>query len=115
MIDNYVHAKLQFNEKYENNIVKWTGFYADTKNKQRGFGLFASDHYLSILVKMSPTESEIFPDLVLSVGSQFYSENKEMLDSLQKGMGIEFEAVLVGQGNEFKMHHLHAKTISLNN
>jgi hypothetical protein len=38
-----------------------------------------------------------------------------MLDSLQKGMGIDFEAVLVGQGNEFKMHHLHAKKLSLNN
>jgi hypothetical protein len=70
VIDNYVHAKLQFNEKYENNIVKWSGYYADTKAKQRGgFGLFSNDHHLSILVKMSPTESEIFPDLVLSIGS----------------------------------------------
>ena len=58
---------------------------------------------------MSPSESTVFPDLVLSVGSTYYNENKKMLDSLKKGDGIDFKAVLVGQGTEFKMHHLHAK------
>lgn len=36
-----------------------------------------------------------------------------MFDSLKKGDGIEFDAVLVGLGNEFKMHHLHTKDIRL--
>jgi len=31
-----------------------------------------------------------------------------MLDGLKKGEGIRFDATLVGLGNEFKMHHLHA-------
>lgn len=96
MIENYVAAKLAFNEKYENNVVSWEGFYADVKQKHQGIGLFYNDHYLSILVKMSPSESDLFPDLVLSVSSVYYNENKEMLDSLKKGDGINFKGVLVG-------------------
>ena len=33
---------------------------------------------------------------------------------MRKGDGIDFDAVLVGLGNEFKMHHLHAKKIEGN-
>ena len=107
-------AKLAFNEKYENNVVSWNGYYADVKQKHQGFSLFNNDHYLSILVKMSPSESDLFPDLVLSVSSVYYNENKEMLDGLKKGDGIDFKGVLVGQGTEFKMHHLHSKLIEKN-
>lgn len=57
VIDNYVAAKMTFNEKYENNIVSWSGFYADVKNKNLGLGFFENDHHLSILIKMSPSES----------------------------------------------------------
>ena len=31
VIENQVHAKMQFNTKYENNLVNWTGYYAETK------------------------------------------------------------------------------------
>ena len=32
----------------------------------------------------------------------------------KEGDGIDFDAVLVGLGNEFKMHHLHAKRVKRN-
>ena len=34
-----------------------------------------------------------------------------MFDALQKGDEVEFDAVLVGLGNEYKMHHLHGKKL----
>lgn len=37
-----------------------------------------------------------------------------MLKGLKKGDGIDFSGVLVGQGTEFKMHHLHGKSMSKN-
>lgn len=114
VIENFVATKLVFNEKYENNVVSWSGFYADVKNKNQGFSLFDNDHYMSILVKMSPSESTIFPDLVLSIGSQFYNSNKSMLNGLKKGDGLDFKGVLVGQGTEFKMHHLHGLSVKKN-
>jgi len=111
VIENFVHTKMVFNEKYENNLIKWQGYFAEVKSKDNGFWLFNNEHYLSILVKMAPSESAMFADLVLSVSSNLYNENKIFYDSLKKGDGIDFEAVLVGLGNEFKMHHLHAKAV----
>lgn len=37
-----------------------------------------------------------------------------MLNGLKKGDGLDFTGVLVGQGTEFKMHHLHAQKIRKN-
>lgn len=57
---------------------------------------------------MEPTESVTYADLVLSVSQGHYQQNQAMYDGLQKGVEVEFEAILVGLGNEFKMHHLHS-------
>lgn len=114
MIENFVAAKMSFNEKYENNVVSWSGYYADVKSKSQGFSLFDNDHYMSLLVKMSPSESQVFPDLVLSISTSFYNENKGIIMNMRKGDGIDFKGVLVGQGTEFKMHHLHAKSLRKN-
>ena len=71
-------------------------------------------HYLAVLVKMEPSESPMFADLVLSVSTEMYNKEKAFYDGLAKGDGIDFEAKLVGLGNEFKIHHLHAKHINRN-
>ena len=63
---------------------------------------------------MEPSESSIFADLVLSVSTNVYEASKGFYDGLKKGDGIDFDAVLVGLGNEFKMHHLHAKKVKKN-
>lgn len=47
--------------------------------------MFGSDHYLSILIKMKPSESAIFADLVLSISSDLYYKKKDMFDGLKKG------------------------------
>lgn len=63
---------------------------------------------------MEPSESSIFADLVLSVSTNVYEENKNFYDGLKKGDGIDFDATLVGLGNEFKMHHVHVKKVKKN-
>jgi hypothetical protein len=70
--------------------------------------MFGTDHHLSILVKMAPSESETFADLVLSIGTEEFETNRSFFDALKKGDEIGFSANLVSMGNEFKMHHLHA-------
>ena len=74
VIENFVHTKLVFNDKYENNVVNWSGYYAEVKAKQAPiFSFLPNNHHLSILVKMSPSESAIFADLVLSVSTELYT------------------------------------------
>lgn len=100
-----------FNDKYENNIVNWKGYFVEVKSRQVGYVMFGSDHHISILVKMAPSESEIFADLVLSIGTEEYEGNKRMFNELKKGEEIAFSANFISMGNEFKMHHLHSHGI----
>ena len=61
---------------------------------------------MSILIKMDPSESENFADIVLSISQEAYKNNKDVLDSLEKGDHLVFRAKMKTMGNEFKLHHL---------
>ena len=61
---------------------------------------------------MQPTESTLYPDLVLSVSSQFYRENSELIKGLEKGDEVQFRAKVMNLGSEFKMHHLHIEAMT---
>lgn len=106
VIENSVHTKILWNDKYENNVVAWSGYFADAILRKKG--IFIPETELNILVKMDPSESTVFADLVLTVNSALYSANKPMFDGLKKGAGINFTATVAGLGSEFKMHHLNA-------
>lgn len=69
VIENFVHTKMVFNDKYENNVISWSGFFAEVKKEERSVFGINNEHQLSILVKMEPSESTIFADLVLSVST----------------------------------------------
>jgi hypothetical protein len=71
-----------------------------------------SDHALNILVKMMPSESVLYPDLVLSVSTKVSVEKSALIKGLQKGDELEFTARVISLGNEFKMHHLHTLDIA---
>jgi hypothetical protein len=57
---------------------------------------------------MMPSESALYPDLVLSISSELLTERKQDIHSLVKGDELKFRAKIMTLGNEFKMHHLHA-------
>lgn len=57
---------------------------------------------------MSPSESALYPDLVLSVSTETLSKYRNIIDTLRKGDEIIFKARFMSLGNEYKMHHLHA-------
>lgn len=70
IIENSVHTKILWNEKYENNVVEWTGYFADVKFRNKGY--FFPDIEPNVLVKMEPSESSVFADLVLTVPKELY-------------------------------------------
>jgi hypothetical protein len=106
IIENSVHTKILWNEKYEGNRVTWKGYFADVKFRSRG--VFFVETEPNILVKMDPSESTVFADLVLTVPPQFYKDNRALIDNLKKGEGLKFTGTVQGLGSEFKMHHLRA-------
>jgi hypothetical protein len=83
IVENNVHARNVFNQKYENNQVAWRGYYAETK---QGSGaqlpFIQSDHAQNILIKMKPSESVLYPDLVLSVSSRLLVTKGDLIRGL---------------------------------
>ena len=81
IVENYIHARSVFNKKYENNNVEWVGSYVESRLIPLNgvTRLFGSEHAMNIMVKMSPSESVQYPDLVLSVASNILANiNYEM-------------------------------------
>ena len=80
VVENYVHARSLFNKKYEGNQVAWTGFVAGMRTQSSGGPhVFGSDHAMSLYIRMQPSESNIYPDLVLSVSTRIMQEYKHLL------------------------------------
>ncbi len=80
IVENYVRARSLFNRKYENNQIFWTGNFVDIKIPQNDGVtlLLGTPHALNVLVKMTPSESTINPDLVLSVSSALLEHNRDL-------------------------------------
>jgi len=104
IIENQVHAAHLFSQKYKDNMVEWDGFFIDFKNKGGQGGYFKPE--MSILVKMNPSESDNFADIVLTIPNKAYEANKITLDGLAKGDHLKFKAKIRSMGNEFKLNHL---------
>jgi len=51
-----------------------------------------SGHALSFLIKMDPSESPLYPDLVMSISSKLLNEKKDLIKRLKKGDEIKFKA-----------------------
>lgn len=50
----------------------------DQKTLDGASWLLGSQHALNILVKMTPSESTLYADLVLSVSKEYYDKNKDL-------------------------------------
>jgi len=55
--------------KYKENIVKWDGYFIDFKGK---INSAYQSHGMSILIKMNPSESDTFADIVISISRANY-------------------------------------------
>jgi hypothetical protein len=62
---------------------------------------------------MDPPESLFQPEIVLSMASSFTEKHKDLMDKLNPGSMVEFEAELIEMGNEEVMHHLHGRNLKI--
>jgi hypothetical protein len=79
IVENNVHARNVFNAKYESNIVTWKGYFAESKVASGVIPFIGSSHAMNVLIKMDPSESPLYPDLVLSVSTKLMNEKKKIL------------------------------------
>lgn len=108
-----MHARNVFNVKYESNIVTWKGYFAESKIQAGVIPFIGSGHAMNFLIKMDPSESPLYPDLVMSLSSKLMNEKSQIIKNLKKGDEIKFKAQIVTLGNEFKLHHLHGEDFEM--
>ena len=71
-------------------------------------GWLAGEHAATLLVKMQPSESEIYADLLLTLNQADFANNKQTIISLERGDQFAFNATLIKVADEESIHHLHA-------
>ena len=64
-------------------------------------------HAVGVLVKMQPTESEFFPDLILALDTEKADQYSELIGNLNRGTEIIFNATIISVGNDIKTRHFH--------
>lgn len=64
-------------------------------------------HAVGVLIKMEPSESEYFPDIILAMDSEVASDHAELLNSINRGSEIIFNATFMSIGSDSKTRHAH--------
>jgi hypothetical protein len=98
-----------FTSKYSGKVVNWQGFLMKATVNQ---GWFRGEHAAVLLVKMSPTESEVYADLVLTFSQSDLEKCKDQIIRLNRGDQFSFNATLVSVADENSIHHLHGHQLS---
>ena len=97
-----------FSHKYYERVVGWEGYLMRADVNE---GWFQGAHAAILLVKMQPSESEIYADLVLTLDRTDFLECKDQIVLLDRGSHFSFNATLTSVADEESIHHLHAHQI----
>jgi len=68
-------------------------------------------HATTALIKMDPSESEVYPDIMLAFDTYSAEEYDEVLTSLNRGDAIAFNATLMSLGTHVRTRHYHLNAI----
>jgi hypothetical protein len=107
IIENNVKAAKIFEEKYKGNVIEWEGYFVYSYDGGT-YILTENKHKLNFFIKMDNTESLTYPDLILSIGENYYRDHRTMIKSIENGDGLSFKASFEMLGDEFQLHHLHS-------
>lgn len=105
IIKNKELVQQTFYFKYYGQIIAWEGFLMKAQINE---GWFQGEHAATLLVKMHPSESEIYADLLLTLSREDFLETKAVIVTLDRGDKFAFNATLIAVGDEETIHHLHA-------
>jgi len=94
------------NKYLEKTVINWKGYVIRVEDYRNGLYNFMH-HALVIPVKMSPSESEFFPDIILALDSEITNKLLDEILSFDKGMQISFNATIISLGHDRKTRHMH--------
>lgn len=65
-------------------------------------------HAVVLLIKMVPEESELMPDIMLTFDTDEADRYKELLNDLNRGQRLGFNATIKSIGADLQPKHVHA-------
>lgn len=100
IVNNAARAQQIFEDKFKNRIVKWKGHFIGQNFMIYNQYNYNSRHIANYYVRMVPSESLNNPDLILTLSQSVFSQYKN--SEFNHGSPIEFKAILIDIGNEWK-------------
>jgi hypothetical protein len=101
------YAIRTFDRKYSGKGVSWEGYIVQV-NALNEDSLAHFHHASSILIKMVPDDKSVDDaSLALTLSENMTEKFKEQLMQLDVGDHINFNATVVGLGDQGHLHHLH--------
>lgn len=85
-------------------VMNWRGYVIRTEDLRNNY---FSSHSVLMFVKMVPSESEFFPDLMIAIDSHVAKDINDELIALDRGSEIIFNATIVTFGDDGKTRHFH--------
>ena len=118
---------MQCDQRYvEKTIVDWKGIFTLIKLLKEYLSIFVGyvvrvedyrdsiykymHHAVGVLVKMQPTESEFFPDLILALDTEKADQYSELIGNLNRILSFSAEKLvitIISVGNDIKTRHFH--------
>jgi len=105
--EHKVERMRQCESKYlEKTVINWRGYVIRVEDYRNSLYSFMH-HALVIPLKMTPSESEFFPDVILALDSEVANSLNDMILSLNKGTEVSFNATIINLGHDRKTRHMH--------
>jgi len=105
--EHKVERMRQCESKYlEKTVINWRGYVIRVEDFRNSLYSFMH-HALVIPLKMTPSESEFFPDVILALDSEIANSLNDMILSLNKGTEVSFNATIINLGHDRKTRHMH--------
>lgn len=103
-----VEQRMTFCEaKYrEKTVVNWKGYVIRVEDYRKRFYTF-TDHAVVLLLRMDPPESDLYPDILLTVDSELATQIDNALVSLNRGNLISFNGTIASFGKDEETTHFH--------
>ncbi len=87
-------------------MINWEGYVIRVEdNRKSVYKLVA--HAVQVLVRMEPPELDMVPDVMLTIDSDQADKYAEVIEKLDRGGKISFNATFKGIGDESRVRHFH--------
>lgn len=92
-------------DKYHQRAISWTGYVQRVEYKNN----YVWSHTCALVMEMEGDDREFKhrPSLMVTLSGFYFHKYNVMLENINRGDELRFNATIMAMGNEHYTHHLH--------